>query len=83
VEVPGSLVLVDHSIFRAFNKGAPGILKVEGEENLALYTGKEVDNVYLGEKAVAGAARVVGETAAAVQAGSATKEQRMQAGEML
>jgi nitrite reductase (NO-forming) len=83
VEVPGSLVLVDHSIFRAFNKGALGILKVEGEENLALYTGKEVDNVYLGEKAVAGAARVVGETAAAVHAGSATKEQRMQAGEML
>jgi len=31
VDVPGDLVLVDHSIFRAFNKGALGILKVEGE----------------------------------------------------
>jgi len=30
-EVPGELVLVDHSIFRAFNKGALGILKIEGE----------------------------------------------------
>ena len=83
VEVPGSLVLVDHSIFRAFNKGALGILKVEGDENLALYTGKEVDNVYLGEKAVAGAARIVGEAAAAMQAGSVTKEQQLDAGQML
>jgi nitrite reductase (NO-forming) len=83
VEVPGSLVLVDHSIFRAFNKGALGILKVEGDENLALYTGKEVDNVYLGEKAVAGSARVVGEAAAAMQAGSMTKEQQLDAGQML
>jgi len=33
VEVPGEYVLVDHSIFRAFNKGAIGILKVTGEEN--------------------------------------------------
>ena len=27
--VPGSYVLVDHSIFRAFNKGALAILKAE------------------------------------------------------
>ena len=27
--VPGSFVMVDHSIFRAFNKGALAILKVE------------------------------------------------------
>jgi nitrite reductase (NO-forming) len=83
VEVPGSLVMVDHSIFRAFNKGALGILKVEGEDNRAVYTGKEVDNVYLGEKAVAGSAQVVSETAAAMQAGSVTKDQQMEAGQML
>ena len=29
-KVPGSYVLVDHSIFRAFNKGALAILKVDG-----------------------------------------------------
>ena len=51
IEVPGSYVLVDHSIFRAFNKGALGILKVEGPEDLAIYSGKEVDSVYLGDKA--------------------------------
>lgn len=33
VEEPGDYVLVDHSIFRAFNKGAIGILKVTGEKN--------------------------------------------------
>ncbi|HEU4880006.1 MAG TPA: copper-containing nitrite reductase [Gemmatimonadaceae bacterium] len=33
VENPGDLILVDHSIFRAFNKGTLGMLKVEGKEN--------------------------------------------------
>ena len=33
VDIPGSYTLVDHSIFRAFNKGALGQLKVEGDEN--------------------------------------------------
>ena len=33
VEKPGDLVLVDHSIFRAFNKGALGILNVTGPDN--------------------------------------------------
>lgn len=46
VEVPGNLVLVDHSIFRAFNKGALGILKVEGEENHEVYGGKIEEKVY-------------------------------------
>src|SRR6516164_9456435 len=36
-EVPGSYVLVDHSIFRAFNKGALAILKAEGPENKTIY----------------------------------------------
>lgn len=38
VEVPGDLVLVDHSIFRAFNKGALGILAVEGSENKQVFS---------------------------------------------
>ena len=36
-EKPGNLVIVDHSIYRAFNKGALGMIKVTGEENLAVY----------------------------------------------
>lgn len=53
VEVPGTYVLVDHSLFRAFNKGAVGMLKVDGPANQIAYSGKEVDAVYLG-KAVGG-----------------------------
>lgn len=54
VEVPGTYILVDHSLLRAFNKGALGMLKVEGPENRLLYSGKEVDETYLGEQAPAG-----------------------------
>jgi nitrite reductase (NO-forming) len=53
-EVPGTYVLVDHSLFRAFNKGALGMLKVDGPPNLLAYSGKEVDAVYLGKAAEAG-----------------------------
>ena len=49
VEVPGTFILVDHSIFRAFNKGALGMLKVEGEENKTLYSGEIRDDIYLPE----------------------------------
>jgi nitrite reductase (NO-forming) len=52
LEAPGTYVLVDHSIFRAFNKGALGLLKVEGPERKDVYSGKEVDSVYLADKAV-------------------------------
>jgi nitrite reductase (NO-forming) len=55
LEVPGTFILVDHSLFRAFNKGALGMLKVSGPENLLVYSGKEVDAVYLGSQAEAGA----------------------------
>jgi len=54
VEVPGTLIIVDHSLSRAFNKGALGMLKVTGPENLLVYSGKEVDAVYLGRQAEAG-----------------------------
>src|SRR5215831_11144494 len=46
LEVPGTFVMVDHSIFRAFNKGALGMLKVNGPENKEIYSGREVDEVY-------------------------------------
>jgi nitrite reductase (NO-forming) len=51
VEVPGTYILVDHSLFRAFNKGAIGMLKVEGPADPIVYSGKEVDAVYLGKAA--------------------------------
>jgi nitrite reductase (NO-forming) len=36
-EVPGDYILVDHSIFRAFTKGALGMLHVDGSPNVAVY----------------------------------------------
>lgn len=40
VDVPGTYTLVDHAIFRAFNKGAIGLLEVDGEENSDIYSGQ-------------------------------------------
>ncbi len=54
VEVPGTFILVDHSLSRAFNKGAIGMLKVSGAADRVVYSGKEVDAVYLGSAAEAG-----------------------------
>ena len=56
LDVPGTFILVDHALFRAFNKGALGMLKVEGPQNLLVYSGKEVDATYLGDYALPGGA---------------------------
>jgi len=45
-ETPGSLTLVDHSIFRAFNKGALAQIKVTGKEDESIYSHKQKDMVY-------------------------------------
>ena len=37
MEVPGVYNLVDHAIFRAFNKGALAQIKVSGDENPAVF----------------------------------------------
>jgi nitrite reductase (NO-forming) len=38
LNTPGTYLLVDHSIFRAFNKGALGMLKVEGEPDNVIFS---------------------------------------------
>ncbi|MGN2251279.1 copper-containing nitrite reductase [Frateuria sp. GZRe14] len=81
-DVPGSYVLVDHSIFRAFNKGALGILKVDGPENKAIYSGKEVDSVYLGDRAEPNL-HAVTTAAKANAAGTLSKEDQVAAGKQL
>jgi nitrite reductase (NO-forming) len=81
VEIPGTYVLVDHSIFRTFNKGALGMLKVEGPENKGVYSGKEVDSVYVSDQAQpTGAVASAAELAAA---GNLTLEARIAAGKTL
>lgn len=55
VDIPGSFTIVDHSIFRAFNKGALGQLVVEGEDHPEIMTKKLSDEAYKGTGAAAGA----------------------------
>lgn len=49
LDTDGDYILVDHSIFRAFNKGALGILDVSGPGDLAVFSGQKSDTVYLPE----------------------------------
>ncbi|WP_037587779.1 copper-containing nitrite reductase [Stenoxybacter acetivorans] len=79
VDVPGNFTLVDHSIFRAFNKGALGILKVTGDEDKVIYSGKQNDAVYLPE----GSAAQVIDTAPVVPVKAQNKEERIKLGENL
>ena len=82
LEVPGSYVIVDHSIFRAFNKGALAILKAEGPENKAIYSGKEVDAMYIGDRAAPNLAAVA-DAATAATTGALTVEDQIKAGKAL
>jgi nitrite reductase (NO-forming) len=75
-------MLVDHSIFRAFNKGAIAVLKAEGPERKDIYSGKEVDAVYLGDRAQPSLAAVDKATEAA-SAGDLTVEDQVKAGQAL
>jgi nitrite reductase (NO-forming) len=49
LDVPGNFIMVDHSIFRAFNKGALGLIAVAGDENKTIYSGKQEYTVYQAE----------------------------------
>lgn len=51
-EVPSNLVMVDHSIFRAFNKGALGILSITGDKNPTIFTGEIMEGIYSPEGSV-------------------------------
>ncbi len=51
-KVPGAYSFVDHSIFRAFNKGAMGTLNVTGDANLSVFSGKQNDTLFSGEAVV-------------------------------
>jgi nitrite reductase (NO-forming) len=82
MEVPGTYVLVDHSIFRAFNKGAIGMIKADGPDVKTIYSGKEVDSVYLGDRAGPNLAAVATASQAAAS-GTLTREDQIKAGQQL
>ena len=79
VDIPGSFTIVDHSIFRAFNKGALGQLVVEGEDHPEVMTKRLSDEAYKGTGAAAGAAS--GASAPAAPASSASGSSNPYGGE--
>ena len=93
VDVPGTYVLVDHSLSRAFNKGALGMLKVTGPEDRVIYSGKEIDSVYLGSQSEAGSesarreaelkARIAAEIKSNPTIAGLTKEAQMERGKQV
>jgi nitrite reductase (NO-forming) len=80
-EIPGNYVLVDHSIFRAFNKGALAIMEVSGEARPEIYSGKQVDEMYLGDRLADTAPVSAARQASA--SGTLTRDQQIKAGEVL
>lgn len=81
MEVPGTYVLVDHSIFRAFNKGALGMMKADGPEKKDIYSGKELDSVYVADKAASSGPIVT--AARSAESGKLTKTEQIEAGKVL
>ncbi len=82
VDIPGSFTIVDHSIFRAFNKGALGQLVVEGEDDPEVMTKKLSDEAYKDTGAAAGAASgASGASAPAAPASSASGSSNPYGGE--
>ncbi len=60
LDTNGTYIIVDHSIFRTFNKGSLGMLKVDGEQDKLVYSGKEVDEAYLGDESIATSVKSAG-----------------------
>ena len=77
VSAPGTFILVDHSLTRAFNKGALGQLKVAGDENKLVYSGKISDEVYMPE----GSGIRVTDQAGRLPPEAVTRAERMAQGE--
>jgi nitrite reductase (NO-forming) len=76
MSVPGTFIIVDHSLERAFNRGALAQIKVTGPEDKLVYSGKQFDLVYQPEGTgirVAGQGGVPAPTAA-------SKEERIKLG---
>ena len=49
MQVPGNYILVDHAIFRAFNKGALAIIAATGPADSEIYSGRIAQGVYIPE----------------------------------
>jgi nitrite reductase (NO-forming) len=76
MSVPGTFIMVDHSLQRAFNRGALAQLKATGPEDKLVFSGKQFDLVYQPEGA---GIRVAGQGGVPAPA-ARTKEERIKLG---
>lgn len=83
VESPSELILVDHSIFRAFNKGALGILSVSGNKNNTVFAGEITEGVYQPEGSVIQDLDVDGNTETSETVANLTNAEKMEQGKNL
>lgn len=81
VNAPGDYILVDHSVFRAFNKGALGVISAEGPKNERVFKGKIQEGIYQPEGGFIQKMPVDQATAASTEPVKVlTKEERMESG---
>src|SRR5690606_9388429 len=78
VETTGNYLLVDHSIFRAFNKGAIGTLAVGGVADSGVFSGRQFEGIYQPE---GGAMQRMPESQAAAPPVARTVAEQMTMGE--
>jgi len=76
ISAPGTFIIVDHSLTRAFNRGALAQLKVPGDTQKLVYSGKTSDEVYQPE----GPGARVAEGPGAGAPTAKTKAQRIELG---
>lgn len=81
INAPGEYLMVDHSVFRAFNKGALAQIEAKGEKNEKVYKGKIQEGIY---KPEGGAIQKMpmddAKIAASKPPENLTKDQRIQLG---
>ena len=82
LNAPGEYLLVDHSVFRAFNKGAIAVIDAKGPKNDRVFKGKIQEGIYLPEGPIIQKMPVVGggEPVSSEPAVALTKEERMDSG---
>lgn len=80
VDTPGSFILVDHSMFRAFNKGALAQLNVEGEENKKVFAGELYEGIYQPEGSVIQSMPTSGDKKEKTETKALSFEEKMQFG---
>lgn len=79
-QVPGNYIIVDHSIFRAFNKGALGILNVVGAPDSVVFSGRISEGIYVPE---GGAIQTMPGTETRVAPPATSVEERIAYGEFV